>query len=197
MSSGRVHATVAWSLAVPLAGIGGYAYATGNPALCIGVWCGTVAGILITPDADLEGTTWEEARFYSLAKPVGLLWQWAWFLYARAIPHRGISHTPILGTLTRVTYAAFLSHLLTWLVNGAWLNYCQLSHCTPGQIAIPYWEIAPQTALGTILAWSIQDLGHILFDRKRTSRKRQPRKRQPRIWPILLAAIAVFFLKIR
>lgn len=186
MATGRTHATVAWTLAVPLGSIGAYAYATGNAALGIGVWCGTVAGILITPDADLEGTTWEEARFYSLATPLGLLWQWAWFLYARAIPHRGISHTPILGTLTRIAYTAFLTHLLTWIVNGAWLNYCHISHCNPVQISIPYWHIAPYTATGMILAWIAQDLGHILFDRKRKNRKRRPR-----IWPIFLAVTAI------
>lgn len=177
MASGRTHAAVAWTLSIPLGVAGAYAYLTGYPALGIGIGCGTLAGILVTPDADLEGTTWEEQRIYRLSTLLGLLWQWAWFLYARAIPHRGISHTPILGTLTRLIYIVIFFHIMIWLVTGAWLHYCQIAGCIPQIIRIPWGAIDPQAWGGLVAAWSIQDLGHILFDRKRKTRKRKPRIR--------------------
>lgn len=187
MSTGRTHATFAWGLSIPLTFTGAYLYASGYPDLGIGVWWGTLAGILITPDADLEGTTWEERRLYNLSLLLGLLWQWAWFLYARAIPHRGISHIPILGTITRIGYLVFVSYMATWIVNGAWLNYCQFAGCAPQQVSIPWNVIQPLTWAGLIIAWVAQDMGHLLLDRKR----RRHRKRQPNPWPLILAAIAV------
>lgn len=37
--------------------------------------------------------------------------------YARMIPHRGISHMPVVGTLTRVLYLGVIG-LLVWIVVG-------------------------------------------------------------------------------
>jgi uncharacterized metal-binding protein len=37
--------------------------------------------------------------------------------YARMIPHRGISHTPVVGTLTRLIYLGVVG-LLVWVVVG-------------------------------------------------------------------------------
>jgi len=92
------------------------------------------------------------------------------------------------------THAAFawglsipFSYMVTWIVNGAWLNYCQFAGCTPQQVSIPWSVIQPLTWAGLIIAWVAQDMGHLLLDRKR----RRHRKRQPNPWPLILAAIAV------
>lgn len=186
MATGRTHATVAWGLSIPLAMLGAYCYLSGYYDLAIGVWCGTLAGILITPDADLEGTTWEERRIYNLLPLLGLLWQWAWFLYARAVPHRGISHTPVLGTLTRLLYIVAISYLLVWMVNGAWLNYCQIANCTPQTVVIPWHRVNEWTWTGLLFAWVVQDMGHLWMDRKR-----KRRHHRPNAWPLVFAGAIV------
>jgi uncharacterized metal-binding protein len=57
------------------------------------VCSGVITGLAITPDHDLAENFASEPF---------------WWLYGYLFKHRGISHKPILGTLTRVIYLALL-----------------------------------------------------------------------------------------
>lgn len=68
-----------------------------------------VGAFLVTPDLDLAGD-----------KPVRPLRYWGplaivWWPYGRLFKHRGLSHTWILGPLTRLAYLLFL---LSWVGLG-------------------------------------------------------------------------------
>ncbi len=92
-----------------------------------------------------------------------------------------------LESISRGAAAATLVERDAGLINGAWLNYCQFSGCTPQQVSIPWGVIQPLTWVGLIIAWIAQDLGHLFMDRKHKRR----RKAQPNPWPLILAALAV------
>lgn len=55
---------------------------------------GVLTGVLVTPDMDL-------AENFS-GEPL-------WYLYGRLFKHRGVSHWPVIGTLTRVVYLALFA----------------------------------------------------------------------------------------
>ena len=68
---------------------------------------GILTGVVITPDMDL-------AENFS-GEPF-------WYLYGRLFKHRGISHWPVIGTLTRMIYMAiFLVPALFAFGWGWWL----------------------------------------------------------------------------
>ena len=63
---------------------------------------GVLSGLVLTPDLD------------QMERKVGF-----WWLYGKLFKHRGASHIPVLGTLTRVVYAGIIPAVaITWL--GAW-----------------------------------------------------------------------------
>lgn len=66
--------------------------------VCIGLFIGT----LITPDYDLEIIVTKE--MIKKVPIIGKLWNAYWLPYAKNFTHRGISHDPIIGTLTRFLY---------------------------------------------------------------------------------------------
>lgn len=63
----------------------------------------------LTPDADLS----YKNRLFSLK---GFL-TFPFILYSLIFRHRGISHIPIIGTLTRLLYLFLLISLTIWLLN--------------------------------------------------------------------------------
>ncbi len=106
---------------------------------------GSVGGWLITPDLDITGRTYEEKRFYRWHPIIGFLWQAYWYLYAKVMKHRGVSHWPFVGTLTRWGYL-----------------FTPLIMVVVGMDAVPtlnwYW-------IGlTYLIWSTQDIVHGVLD---------------------------------
>ena len=170
MASGRTHARVAVGLQVPLT-IGGimagdmYDWGFG-----VGMIVGGLMGILITPDIDHHARTIEEDRFYDLGKWPGVAWEWAWTGYSLAIPHRGISHIPVIGTLTRVVYLAFMLRVITWILSGMAGDVCTLTGECVGVAPVVVGAVAvigmigPTFWLGLLLGWMAQDFGHLLFD---------------------------------
>ena len=63
-----------------------------------------MAGILITPDLDVDYTA-SNAVVADISRLLAVVWRLYWWLYAR-IPHRHwLSHGLIVGTLVRVIYA--------------------------------------------------------------------------------------------
>ena len=59
------------------------------------VIAGMLSGVFLTPDLDLA-----ESRF-------GI-----WTLYGKLFKHRGISHVPVIGTLTRLVYILWIPLLI-------------------------------------------------------------------------------------
>ncbi len=57
---------------------------------------------LLSPDLDLEDS--DPAKSWGIVQVI-------WRPYARVFKHRGISHTPLIGTLTRVVYLAGIGYV--------------------------------------------------------------------------------------
>lgn len=142
MASGRTHARVAASgvvASVVAAPIVAGAY---GAEVAAGLVCGAVCGWLTTPDIDLITLTREERRMRRAVPFFGRLWVAYWAAYGSFFSHRGISHAPVLGTLTRAVYA------LWWVV------------LLPQPPAIE-----PAFVAAAFAAWCAQDIGHLVFDK--------------------------------
>ena len=67
---------------------------------------GCLSGVLISPDLDMANRTVSETVVIRWLGVLGYLWMVLWKPYACLHKHRGISHVPLIGTLTRVGYLA-------------------------------------------------------------------------------------------
>jgi uncharacterized metal-binding protein len=67
---------------------------------CLAFFCGTV---LLSPDLDLIDS--------DPAKSWGIVC-FIWRPYARLFKHRGVSHMPVVGTLTRIVYLSLILYVL-------------------------------------------------------------------------------------
>lgn len=136
---------------------------------------GMLVGILITPDLDHHKKTEEEKRFYRVDKRIGKLWFFFSQKYGRLFKHRGISHWPIVGTLTRLPFGL----LFCWF----WLLF----------LSVLKIEVDRLSALTFVFyGWAFQDLLHIITDiiysfskkkfkrRPKTAFKRPKRRRRKR-----------------
>lgn len=117
-----------------------------------GILVGGLIGTLLTPDIDQETTTFEERRILNIDPVIGTLYKWFWMPYAKKIPHRSISHWPVIGTLTRAGYVYLFYLLFNLLLRIA-------------RISLPYvpgvgWDFT----LAFFLGWCTIDLFHILAD---------------------------------
>ena len=107
MASGRSHDSATLALALPL-------------GLLVGLWQGPMLGVTAAA-AFLLGGLWLSPDLDTCSRPsrrwgpLALLW-WP---YRRVVRHRGwLSHTPLLGTLTRLLYLGALA--LMTLTIGHW-----------------------------------------------------------------------------
>lgn len=118
MSSGKVHAAA--NLVVLGATL--YVVAPRLPVdLAVGATVGAIAGLLCTPDLDMEEMTHEEYRMVRWFGWFGYLWSALWHGYAITHSHRGRSHAPITGTLGRWCYLAIrLSPLIALALYYLW-----------------------------------------------------------------------------
>jgi uncharacterized metal-binding protein len=115
MPSGKVHAvsTIVLSLA------GGYlAYSQGWQLPQVGALAGgTLAGILVSPDLDVDRGNISHKIARKGGCLLGLLWKIFWFPYAALIPHRSpLSHLPVLGTALRLFFIYGWVSLIFWLL---------------------------------------------------------------------------------
>lgn len=166
MSSGKVHARIAGLVGVGVAVTAFGLIARGQVDLAVGLSLGSIAGAVVTPDIDQEATTLEEIRMYQIAPPLGWAWQWAWYGYAKAFPHRGISHAAFIGTLTRVGYALLLLIMLRWMAMGIRVDWCAIHGCEPWPAQVGFvWLVPPLAVVGFLGGWMLQDLGHIVADK--------------------------------
>jgi uncharacterized metal-binding protein len=79
---------------------------------------GCLAGLLITPDLDVDVPVNSHAV---VRRHAGLLpwlaWRLLWLPYAKTIPHRHwLSHAPVIGTLIRVAYMSAVIWLILTLL---------------------------------------------------------------------------------
>ena len=113
MPSGHVHTTATLILA---AAGGVAAYYNAMPVVPVVV--GALAGVLLTPDLDLDtGSTSQRTVRERLGCLVGALWALYWRPYSMAIPHRSwLSHGPLIGTAIRVAYLCAPVALLVYVL---------------------------------------------------------------------------------
>lgn len=98
MPSGHVHSVATVTLA---SAIGCAALITGESAL----WplaAGALSGLMLSPDLDVDDGN--ISNHYARVMGIGWLWWLYWWPYRKIATHRGVSHTPLLGTLTRLGY---------------------------------------------------------------------------------------------
>ncbi len=120
MPSGTTHAIITTLAAASLAGLG---YASKQPqAATIAIAGGCLAGLILTPDLDLNEDTYSYHLVKKETGPIfARLWSLAWFPYSRLIRHRSwISHFPIFSTLIRVGYLAGIAWLILLLFGKPW-----------------------------------------------------------------------------
>ncbi|GAB4521123.1 MAG: hypothetical protein Fur0018_01290 [Anaerolineales bacterium] len=118
MPNGKVHATatvLAAAVSTPVL------LTLTSPPHALSWAGGCLCGLLVTPDLDLEQPTRSHTLVRRSAGPVWMLvWFLFWYPYARLLPHRSPwSHAPVIGTLLRVAYMAFLPMLGVFLWQGS------------------------------------------------------------------------------
>ena len=145
-NDGQIHSVISLALAVPCTIIGlGLDGIRG--AILMGGGC--VAGIFLSPDLDQETLTTSETIFLKIPYVgwvfTGLMFAY-WLGYAVMFKHRGISHWPVVGTITRMMYISFtfVIILVLWHVNLF-------------TIVLPYFPL-------WFLGLCISDVGHYLRD---------------------------------
>jgi uncharacterized metal-binding protein len=108
----------------------------------------------LSPDLDL--TTSRPARHWGPLR-------WIWVPYARLFRHRGISHTPLIGTFLRVVYLCAFLLLIAWTLG---------SH--PGlPQGLSGWQSAAEKVflsdrgllVSTVAGLLLPDLNHVAADR--------------------------------
>lgn len=73
------------------------------PGLLAGVGC--LAGVIISPDLDIDGITYSERIVVLKVGRIGWLWRLYWWPYGKLISHRApISHAPVVSTAIRLAY---------------------------------------------------------------------------------------------
>lgn len=118
MPSGKTHTRIDLLLLIVMMGIAGYFWSDLTDAFgrdefaeygAIFVVAYLFGTFLLSPDMDLN--TSDPMKNWGLLR---LLWR----PYANVFKHRGISHMPILGTLTRVIYIVLLVYVVFAVANA-------------------------------------------------------------------------------
>ncbi len=108
--NGRAHG-MATKVAAPVVAVVAVA-TTGEWLLGVAAAIGCLAGLIIDPDLDCNSTLQlmnaSRWRMMRASWPIGYLWFFLWWPYSQLFPHRGLSHVPVLGTLTRLVYLAVI-----------------------------------------------------------------------------------------
>jgi uncharacterized metal-binding protein len=114
---------------------------------------GCLAGLLLTPDLDVDTGSNSDDWARSFGRLPGLLWFLVWRPYAALVPHRSpLSHFPILGTVLRLGYLSAVIVLLSWCLHFV------IPMRIPAILSMPWWF--PLYFVGLALA----DLGHWVLD---------------------------------
>ena len=150
---GYLHARISYIVAVPLLIIGtliGTALELPGLGVCLALGC--IVGAYWSPDYDQEMLIWGKWKIIKMFPPVswvfGIPWVTYWLPYALFMKHRGISHTPILGTLTRILYAGPIVYIIYLLLNSI-PNSSQWIHL----LVIPSLTFVVGLAISDIFHW--------------------------------------------
>ena len=146
-----------------------------EPEMVVAFGLGSVAGLLITPDLDLVQITYTE-RLAKRIPVLGLLIVASGVPYGLLFRHRGISHHPIWGTLTRWFYLLLvILFWAVWILGFIWLF---LPDWVPS-IHLSWHPDYTWVLTVFCLGWWIQDLTHLAADWVYSGwRRRQRRKWQ-------------------
>lgn len=141
---------------------------------------GLTIATIITPDMDLEGTTYTERAVRKIPL-IGTIWQVQWYLYTLWWRHRGYSHNLFLGTIGRafwligiiifaiIVYSGFVHVILNelFLLNIVLPN---ISYFIGKNVAYI------NCILLIIIGWYLNDWNHYLLDIIFSERKRRRKK---------------------
>jgi len=166
--TGKQHAAFALAITAASAVSSTVLYATGHEEVALGVVGGALTGYILTPDIDVNTMTYEEARMYRVFWLLGVVWTSLWTPYATAFSHRGWSHTPIIGTLTRLAYILLVSTLIIWISRVPGLNPYALAE---------YAYYNPTVSISWFLLWACQDIVHYICDISSTAWKKSQRRK--------------------
>lgn len=114
MPGGKVHSAL--TVATALGVLAPYAVVNlnGDPYMYI---AGNLAGILLTPDQDVDAGNITDTIIRRVSPMGQRLWRAFWTPYALAIPHRGkFSHFPVLSTLVRLGYILVAINLISAVI---------------------------------------------------------------------------------
>lgn len=97
--------------------------ASGSPEKAFMLFAGCAAGLLVTPDLDVDGGNYSAYILKVVGGEVASkVWVFLWSPYSKLMPHRSPwSHSPILSTAIRMLYVAVLMAPLlfaSYLVSG-------------------------------------------------------------------------------
>ena len=140
------------------------------------IWSAS-GGWLMTPDLDVNGTTFEEYRLYKIFWPIGFVWQNFWAPYGLMFKHRGWSHTPFIGTLTRIAYILGVLICGSFLANQMIVIFdfktnVEFSASFATVFIRDNWSLC----IAWYIVWAIQDIGHWVADVLSTAAKREARQ---------------------
>ena len=170
MASGKTHAA-ATTFAAALSPL---LFSSGSVEQDLARMGGCLAGLILTPDLDIERKTHAHSVVARLGRELGetiskrgsiwggaigealaFVWWAFWWPYGKLVPHRSIwSHGPIIGTLGRLLYLFCLPVLIWWLL------------ALTGPLSPPYVVLPAKSALlrQGVLGLAISDALHTLFD---------------------------------
>ncbi len=134
----------------------------GDPALTRAVAVGAGIGLLVTPDADQEGTLSFTERLLCRVPLVGWLWANSWWGYAHLFRHRGISHSLVFGTATRVAWLTFIATF--WLLFVAGLACALDGQPRAGWLPLAAGWLRAVFHPAILVGWWWQDLLHVAAD---------------------------------
>jgi len=144
--SGAVHLRIEAFCLLCWGGVGGYLLARGAIAYPLLAWfVGSYlfSMLFLSPDLDLP-----QSRAF---RRWGIF-RWLWIPYTRLFRHRGLSHRPFLGPLSRVLYLTAIVGLFAFALTLIGIRIPP---------AVPSWRILVAIGLGLYLP----NLTHILADR--------------------------------
>ena len=170
MPSGQVHNLINTLSFVGIAGCYGYAHAAGwvklEPTTLLTFSGAFLAGtFMLSPDLDLAEQNVDSKRNWGL---FGFLW----IPYGMMFSHRGLSHTWIVGPLTRVLYLCILLAVPIWFLRQPVLE-TELPGVTRGvvhdlldslQNVFSSGILASQAALGLAIGYYLSQWLHLIAD---------------------------------
>lgn len=160
--NGKAHG-IATKIATPAVGLA-VGYATGDVGLAIAAALGTALGLIIDPDMDCNSTLAQmnasRWRMMQLWRPVGYLWFALWYPYGVSFSHRGVSHTPIIGTATRLLYLAIFPSMLAVILAAAGVDVA-----SPLAAAADWVARHNNYFIVAIIGLSLSDIIHWVMDK--------------------------------